>query len=133
MKSISLKLYLSFISFVALLAPISVFASNLLALPNLIVCGQNGPDCTFADLFRLGEAIIQFLFYLSIPLTVVGFTYVGYLFMTAGGNSDKVTDAKKIFGGVLKGFLFMLGAWLIVHTIVSPLLNTANGYKEFGF
>lgn len=89
----------------------------------LIPCGVTGPDCTFADLVKLGSNIVDALFFFSIPLVAIVFAIAGTKYLTAMGNPSAVSGAKKMFTSVLMGFLFMLSAWLIVKFIASTLLT----------
>lgn len=94
---------------------------------DLIVC--NGPDCTFNHLITLAQRVITALILISTFLAVIAFIYSGFLLMTSGGNESKKTQAKEIFRKVLIGYLWILGAWLLVYTITS-LLNP--GYSLLG-
>jgi len=95
---------------------------NLLAQSfDLIVC--NGPDCTFAHLILLVKNLINALIILSTFLATAAFAYVGFILLTSGGSESAKTKAKDIFKKVLIGYLWILGAWLLVYTISSVLLN----------
>ena len=97
--------------------------SDLLAqaIPNLIVC--SGPDCDFSDLVTLVERLIQALVIISTFLATAAFAYAGFLLLTSGGNESAKNKAKDIFFKVLIGYLWILGAWLLVYTITSVLLK----------
>lgn len=88
---------------------------------NLIVC--NGPDCDFAALAKLVKNLINFMIYLSTILATAAFAWAGVVLLTSGGNPGKKDEAKKIFKKVLIGYLWILGAWLLVYTISSALLK----------
>ncbi len=91
----------------------------------LVPCGNKTGDseaCDFNDLLALGTNLIKYLVLLSIPLAAISFAWAGFLYLSSGGNEDKATKAKEIFWKVLKGFLFVITAWLIVYTLTS-LLN----------
>ncbi len=88
---------------------------------NLIVC--DGPDCTFAHLIQLTQNLINALIILSTFLATAAFAYAGILLLVSGGNESAKTKAKDIFLKVLKGYLWILGAWLLVYTITSVLLR----------
>lgn len=96
----------------------------LLSLPlvvsaQLVPCGGAGDPCEFSDLITLINNIINFLlFYLLMPLAAIMFAAAGFMIVTAGGDSGKISQAKEIFGSVLKGILIAFTAWLIVKTIL---------------
>ena len=94
----------------------------------LIVC--NGPDCNFGHLITLTQNLINNLIVLSTFLAVATFAYAGFILLTSGGSTGKKDEAKKIFIKVGIGYLWILGAWLLVYTITSVLLNT--GYSILG-
>ncbi len=90
-------------------------------LPSLIVC--NGPDCGFDDLVQLGINLIKFMIIISTFFATAVFTWVGFKLLTSGGNPGALEDAKKTGLMVLKGYLWILGAWLLVYTIEKVLLS----------
>lgn len=52
--------------------------------------------------------------------------YGGFLWMTAGGNDDKVADAKKwIFGGII-GLVIILSAYAIAQFVISNLVSATS-------
>jgi hypothetical protein len=113
--------------------------------PQLIVCGGdqasspgkpgNDHPCGFPDLFLLATNLIAFIFFLAIPITTIGVLYAGWLYLTAGatGNEGNIKTAKSIAKNLALGFLWVLGAWLVVYTIADPFLNKdpQNGFKIF--
>ncbi len=94
----------------------------------LIVCG--GADCGFGDLIKLTNALIHDLIILSTLLAAIAFSYVGFKLLTAGGDEGAMKSAKASAWAVLKGFLWILVAWLLVYTITNGLL--APGYSLLG-
>lgn len=85
--------------------------------------------CQFNDFVQLGQNLINFLIVLSIPLTAIAFAWAGFLMVTSAGSEEKIKQGKAIFGKVLVGFIFILGAWLIVYTITTALLNDPKNYS----
>lgn len=85
---------------------------------------EGDDDCDFNALMVLFNRIINFIFYVSIPLAAISFSYAGYLYLSAAGNTSQIEKAHKIFEKVLIGFIFILSAWLIVYTITSSLLSS---------
>lgn len=90
----------------------------------LIVCGTEAlGDCTFSSLITLAQNLINNLIVLSTFLATAAFAYAGFILLTSGGNESAKTKAKEVFRKVLIGYLWILGAWLLVYTITSVLLN----------
>ena len=101
----------------------------------LIVCGVNksadpalAQPCGFSHVIELINNIITDLVILSTMLATVALVYVGYILLTSRGNPGAMTKAKDIFMKVVIGYLWILGAWLLVYTISSALLK-----PEFSF
>ena len=60
-------------------------------------------------------------------IVLVIIIYGGFLWMTAGGNDEKVGEAKKwIFGGII-GLVFILSAYAIASFVISNLVNATTG------
>lgn len=94
----------------------------------LIPCDGVTKECTFDSFVQLVQNLINYLILLSIPLCAIAFAWAGFLIVTSGGSEERVTQGKAIFGKVLWGFLFVLGAWLIVYTITTGLLLNSSDY-----
>ena len=94
----------------------------------LIVC--TGPDCTFGDLIVLAQNLITDLILLSTILAVAVFAFAGIKLITSGGSEGARKEAIEMFRKVLIGYLWILGAWLLVYTITNVLLKT--GYSFLG-
>ncbi|OHB10716.1 MAG: hypothetical protein A3G05_00955 [Candidatus Zambryskibacteria bacterium RIFCSPLOWO2_12_FULL_45_14] len=90
---------------------------------NLIVCDGVTVPCTFAKLIELLRNLITALVYISTLLAAMAFAYAGFKLLTSGGSESSRKEATDIFVKVLKGYLWILFAWLIVYTISSTLLN----------
>ena len=101
----------------------------------LVFCNRdvnelNNTPCGFNDLIILVQAVMKDLTILATFLFVVGCIFVGFKLMTSGGNEGEMKDAKNRLGLLLKGYFFILAAWLIVYLVTSILLK--NGYSFLG-
>lgn len=90
----------------------------------LVPCDGVDVPCDFNALMTLLNRVMNFILYMSIPLAAISFSYAGYLYISAAGDTGKIQDAHKIFGSVLKGFAFVLAGWLIVYSIMGALLGS---------
>ena len=111
-----------------LLVSISVIVSLLFLLIPMIslsvITGQGS-----ADVFQIENPIkadsLQGLLYdilsiivqIAIPVLVVATIYVGFLFVSAGGNPGKIGNAQKAATNLLIGSLIVLGAFAIAEGI----------------
>ncbi len=98
--------------------------------------GSGGPisdtgeqECGFSDFIKLVNRVITFLFYISIALATISFIYCGFLFLTAGGDTGKAAEAKKILWKVVVGFIWIFIAFLVVHFILSTFELKDDGYS----
>src|SRR3989338_39824 len=91
---------------------------------NLIFCDGVTVPCTFDKLMELVQNIISALIIISTFLATAAFAYAGFLLLTSGGNESNKTKAKEMIGKVLKGYLWILVAWVFVYTIINVLIDT---------
>lgn len=89
----------------------------------LIPCNGNAADpCEFHDVMALINNIVNFILVsISVPIAAIMFAYAGFLMVISGGSSEAKTKAKGVFTTTVIGLLFVAGAWLIVHVILSIL------------
>ncbi len=96
----------------------------------LRVCGgyasdiQGLPKCDFWALLTLIKNGITDLVLLSTLLAVAVFVIVGIKLLTSGGNTSVYTEAKTMLWKVVMGYVWILGAWLIVYTVLNALLKS---------
>jgi len=71
---------------------------------------------------------------INVCLTLLGIVAVvivllgGFKWMTAGGNEDKVGEAKKILGAGIIGLVIILAAWGIAAFVLNVMMEaTGNG------
>ena len=110
---------------------------NFGVLESMIVCGVDEPTkyahpCGFNDLIALAVAVINNLVVISVILATIAFLWIGFTLVTSGGDTGAREKAKNAAVSVLKGFIFVLAAWLIVYTITNVLLKPNEGYSLLG-
>jgi hypothetical protein len=87
--------------------------------------------CEYCHLFQLGENIINFIVIdISIPLAAVAFAIAGFIYITAGGNSGKISRAHGIFKNVAIGLIIILASWLVVDVIMKTLVKGSQYATE---
>lgn len=57
--------------------------------------------------------------------------YAGILYLTAGDNSGKVTEAKDRLWGALIGLVILMGSYIILRTINPQLVDIKNPQIDF--
>ncbi len=75
-------------------------------------------DLGTADLESTVINIIQWALGFLGLIAVILILYGGFIWMTAGGNEDKVATAKKIITAAVIGLIIILLAWAIVTFVV---------------
>lgn len=61
--------------------------------------------------------IIDVLLIFALPIIILYIMYAGYLFVTAAGNSEQVSSAKKALLWAVVGGVIVLGAKIIIGVI----------------
>jgi hypothetical protein len=96
--------------------------------------GTDKCPCSFGSLMQLIDNVLNFLTnYIAIPLAIVTFMYAGFLFMTSAVNPGQRSQAKTMMVKVVKGFVVLLAANLIVKTVLGVLLDQSIFDKIFTF
>lgn len=89
------------------------------AQTSFIAC--SGVDCDIETILQTISNFIKFVLQISIAATALIFAYAGILYLTSGGNPGKAQKAIEMLKKTVIGFLFVLGAFLIVELITSTL------------
>ena len=70
--------------------------------------------------------IIQVLLGFLAIIVVILILYGGFVWMTAGGNEDKVATGKKIITAGVVGLIIVLAAWGIAAFVVGVIFNATQ-------
>lgn len=97
----------------------------LAQIPTIVPCtGATGANpCTVCHVAQLAQNTINAGIYIAVFLSAFLFAYAGLQYMTAAGQPDKASNAKRIFWTVGVGLVLILAAWLIVDLIMKTLVN----------
>ena len=79
-----------------------------------------------ADLKSTVINIINWVLGLLGIIAVVMIIYAGFQWLTAGGNEDKVSSAKKIISAAVVGLIIILLAWAIVNFVLRTTGNVTG-------
>jgi len=105
--------------------------TEVAATPDNVV---NGPEqCQFSDLITLVQNVLDWLIIISVPIAGLMFAYAGWLYISAQGDTTKIQSAHKVFVNVGIGLALVIGAWVIVYTIATAVLDTRIIDSEFFF
>ncbi len=76
--------------------------------------GQTNMAAIIGGIVKAGLALIG-------SLTLVVFVYGGFLWMTSGGNADRVAKGKTIMMWAVLGLFIIFGSYAILSTVISGL------------
>lgn len=76
--------------------------------------------------FLIGR-LIQVLLSLLGVVAVVIIMYAGFIWMTSGGDEDKIGQAKRTLTNAVIGLVIILSAWAITTFVISRLLGAMGG------
>ncbi len=135
---------LSLMLSVAVLMPTVAGAASLLN-PDIFPCSGTAavgtPDasgavedreCTFGDVVKAVSAIASVIVKIGLIVAPLIFAYVGYIFLTSGGNPTARKEAAKIGKNVVIGLAIMLSAWVVVNFVLGALVCN-NVFSSAGF
>ena len=95
---------------------------------------QSGYDISVTDtsLSATIGRIIKYVLGLVGTIFLVLTVYAGILWMTAGGNEEKVTKAMDIFKTAIIGLVIVLAAYSITYFIFLAIANSSAGAGNVG-
>jgi hypothetical protein len=77
----------------------------------------------FGALAGLINNVIQWFLGISVSVAAITFSIAGANMLMHPNQPDEIKKAKEMFRKTVVGMLIVLGAWLIVHTIVKTLVT----------
>jgi len=117
---------------------IGLLTLSILVLP-VVASAQVNNDPKFGTTFGLGTAdlestviqivqwVLGFLGLVAVIMILIG----GFQWMTAGGNEEKITEAKKRLINAVLGLMIVLSAYSITWFVTNKLIST-TGYGVTG-
>lgn len=81
--------------------------------------------CDFNALIDQINFLINWAFFMAIPIASGFLVYAGYYYMFTGEEGHK--KAKDIFSSVGIGLIAAAGGWLVIHTIIKFLVKPGLG------
>ncbi|MFZ2310695.1 MAG: pilin [Patescibacteria group bacterium] len=77
---------------------------------------------------RIIQIALSFLGFIAVVIVI----YAGFLWMTSGGNEDKIAEAKRWLKNGAIGLLIILSAWGLVTFVIKKLINVTGGSVSTG-
>lgn len=113
----------SFALLVFLTAP-AIVSSAVMPGP-IVTC--DGVNCTICDIAKVAQNVLNTGIFVAVFLSALLFAWAGWKYLTNIANPSGVSEAKSLFGNVLVGLLIILGAWLVIDTLMKTLTNGQFG------
>ena len=111
------------------LTTLAVLVVPTVALAQINLNYKN-PSATFnlgsANLESTVIKIVQWVLTLLGLIAVIMIIYGGFIWLTAGGNEDKVSTAKRIISAAVIGLIIVLLAWAIITFVVNTSSNVTS-------
>jgi len=71
---------------------------------------------------RIINVVLGFLGVIAVGIILLG----GFKWMTAGGNEDKVSEAKKLLGAGVIGLVIILAAWAVATFVINQIYSATQ-------
>lgn len=123
--------------FLILIGLSSFNLANAVGLEGPIVpCGtsEDPEDCTICHLWELVSNIINFIsFNLTVPIASFLFVVAGVIFLTSGGNQNRVGLARTILTNTVIGIAIIFISWLLVDSLLKTVAKNefVGAWNEF--
>ena len=111
---------------------ITIFAVLLilLVLPQtasagLVPCGtiEHPEKCNLCHFFQLLQAIINGASVTLLALAAIFIVIGGIVILSSAGSPDRMSEGKKMITYSIIGIVVCFGAWIIINTVMSALVN----------
>jgi di/tricarboxylate transporter len=109
-------------------SPVEAFSPNNLGVNYASYSGLTSKDVreNITDMLRIAMGVLG-------TVAVVIVIYAGFLWMTAGGNDERVGQAKKwLYGGVI-GLALILTSYSISNWVISHLVDSTTGAMHWSW
>jgi len=100
----------------------------------LVQCKLTGEDsCTFCDIFKMLDRIINFLLFMVIPpLAILMIAIGGGIYIIGQGKPEMLSKAKSLFTSVVIGLIMIYGAWVVVNLFLMLIgINEWTGLRTW--
>jgi hypothetical protein len=121
MYKIFLKSFFSIILILTIFTPIFSFADTINDA-SLIKEGKITNPISYNNINDFIKAILRGAIKIGIPIIALAIIYSGFLFVSARGNSEKLSEAKNALLYTCLGAAILLGAWAIAQLISETIL-----------
>ena len=98
----------------------------------LVQCGNGGQHCCdFTEAAIMVNRILNWFIGLSVTIAAITFSIAGGNILLHPDDPGKLKEGKEMLNKTAVGLLIILGAWLVVHTLVSAVINPDTNALRF--
>jgi hypothetical protein len=98
----------------------------------IVQCGNAGEHCCdFTEFAIMINRIINWFISISVSVAAITFSIAGANMLLHPDNAGEREKAKSMFIKTIIGMLIVLGAWLIIHTIITSLVSSSTNALRF--
>jgi cytochrome c biogenesis protein CcdA len=87
---------------------------------------ENPLNPQFSSIPNFIAGFLKVLVMIALPIITVYFVLAGYKFVTAGGDTTKISEARRNFVNVVLGAALVLGAWVLA-TLIGGTVTQLTG------
>jgi hypothetical protein len=110
---------------IALVTGTLLFSSVALAEHGgLVPC--HGVDCGACDVVKLANNILRWVIEITASIVVLAIIYAGVKIVMSTTSTEARSQAKSMLTNAIIGFLIILGAWLIIDTVMKLIVDTGK-------
>jgi len=96
----------------------------------LPACIETG-NCSLCEIVKAFANLGDFMLGLIGSIAFLLLLYGGYVWLTSGGNKEKIQKGRNVMVSTIIGLLFFMGAWQIVNFIVSAFVSSSPTTVSF--
>ncbi len=114
--------------------PVFAFAAGLIPCGNVTVTGgkvsndinSDAHMCTFTDIMTFVNKAITWFLDASVFIAAITFTIAGVDILFNPSNPEKIKQGWSMFRKTVIGLIIVLGAWLVIHTLITTFVPDSN-------
>lgn len=100
-------------------------AAQSVFIPANCAGDQYNNECSVCDIFQLLINVSRVILALTGVAAVLMLILAGFLFITAYGDTSRISQGKEIIKAVIVGVFVIMIAWTLVNTVIISLTNGA--------
>ncbi len=119
---------------VSLTLTLFLLTTSVTYAAGLVPCGgfSDSAMCTACDFVVMAQNIMKWFVAISASIVALVFALGGMKMVMSAGNTGAVSEAKEMMTNSVIGFLILLGAWLIVNTVLMTVMSDGKGIEVWG-